>query len=845
MSKNGDYEKLQAAYRMHKAGQINEAARIYRQLVRNDPTNGDALHFLGVIEAAAGNLVQARTLMARSLLAQPQNLLFIENYAMILFKTEEYKLAFETSQQGLRINSDSVQLLYAGAVSLFKLNRLEESIAEFDKVLLRQPNNVAALNERASVLAGAKKYEAALASVERALSYYPQYAEAHLNKGHVCALQGRHDDALASYDRALALNANLVDAWVGRGNVFRESKRYVDALAAYKRALELSPDLIEAWLGRGNVLCETKRYVEALAAYGKVLTLKPSLAEAWLGRANALCESMHCDDALAAYDKALAHNPNLAEAWLGRANALYKSKHCDDALAAYDKALAHNPNLAEAWLGRGAALCELNLVENATADFARALAIKPDCAEARFASCFAALPILYTDEGEIVQRRTAYEQELRALLNDVDSGSVQGDLPNAIGFKLPFFLTYQGFNDISLQTLYGSLVTRVMERQYPPVSLPLPPTPNELVRVGIVSNFFYGHSNWKVPIRGWISQLDRNRFKIFGYHTGTVRDAETDVAAAMCDRFVHGALTPSGWREEILADAPHVLIYPGLLMDSMSIGLAAQRLAPVQCNSWGHPETSGIPTLDYYLSSDLMEPPDAEQHYSERLIRLPNLSVYYEPVDVQTASMSRAELGLLSNAAVFWCGQRLFKYLPQFDQVFPQIVEQAPHCQFIFLRHETAPVSDLFWKRLDRAFASSGLSASDYCVLLPRLNHSQFFAAMGQCDVFLDSIGWSGCNSTLESLPHNLPIVTLPGSLMRGRHSSAILQMMGITDTIADSVQDYVAIAARLANRPDERKALSRKISETKHRVYRDRACISALEEFLDRAARHPCQARA
>src|SRR5271155_3291020 len=80
------------------------------------------------------------------------------------------------------------------------------------------------------------------------------------------------------------------------------------------------------------------------------------------------------------------------------------------------------------------------------------------------------------------------------------------------------------------------------------------------------------------------------------YHVGQTRDAETDIAAAMCDRFVHRSLDLEGWRREILHDAPHVLIYPGLLMDEVSHRLAAQRLAAVQCNSWGHPETSGMPT---------------------------------------------------------------------------------------------------------------------------------------------------------------------------------------------------------------------------------------------------------
>jgi protein O-GlcNAc transferase len=243
--------------------------------------------------------------------------------------------------------------------------------------------------------------------------------------------------------------------------------------------------------------------------------------------------------------------------------------------------------------------------------------------------------------------------------------------------------------------------------------------------------------------------------------------------------------------------------------------------------------------LDYYLSSDLMEPPDAGEHYSERLVRLPNLSIYYEPIETEPSVLDRAEFGLRSDAAVFWCGQSIYKYLPQFDYVFPSIAKAVQDCQFVFLRHPGAErISRIFQERLDRAFAASGLDASKHCLLLPRLSQTRYIAAMGMCDVFLDSIGWSGCNSTLESLCHNLPIATMEGPLMRGRHSAAILRMIGVTETIVDTVEGYVSTAVRLANHPVERNALSRKIAANKHRLYRDRACIAALEDFLDRAAR-------
>jgi predicted O-linked N-acetylglucosamine transferase (SPINDLY family) len=257
----------------------------------------------------------------------------------------------------------------------------------------------------------------------------------------------------------------------------------------------------------------------------------------------------------------------------------------------------------------------------------------------------------------------------------------------------------------------------------------------------------------------------------------------------------------------------------------------------VQCNSWGHPDTSGFPTLDYYLSSDLMEPPDADGHYTERLVRLPNLSISYQPLDAAAATVSRAELGLRDDAVVYWCGQSMYKYLPQYDEVFARIAREVPDSQFAFIRYRRGDdVTDLFLARLAKAFAGQGLDASRHVVVLPRLDQDRFLGAVGQADVFLDSLGWSGCNSLLESLAHDLPAVTMPGALMRGRHGSAILTMMDVTETIATSVDDYVAMAVRLGRDKAWRDAVKARVAANKHRLYGDRACIAALEDFLGRA---------
>jgi predicted O-linked N-acetylglucosamine transferase (SPINDLY family) len=144
----------------------------------------------------------------------------------------------------------------------------------------------------------------------------------------------------------------------------------------------------------------------------------------------------------------------------------------------------------------------------------------------------------------------------------------------------------------------------------------------------------------------------------------------------------------------------------------------------------------------------------------------------------------------------------------------------------------------MFRGRLDRAFLALGLKAADHCVFLPRLAPDHFVAAIGQCDVVLDSIGWSGCNSILESLVHNVPIVTLPGDTMRARHAAAILERMGMRETTARTVDDYVSIAVSLGRDAARRAELSTRIANNKQLVYRDRDCIAALEAFLDKAVR-------
>jgi predicted O-linked N-acetylglucosamine transferase (SPINDLY family) len=244
-----------------------------------------------------------------------------------------------------------------------------------------------------------------------------------------------------------------------------------------------------------------------------------------------------------------------------------------------------------------------------------------------------------------------------------------------------------------------------------------------------------------------------------------------------------------------------------------------------------------MPTLDHFLSADLMEPPDGEAHYTENLVRMPGLGMHYTPDEQAVPAFDRAALGLEPGIPAYWSGQALYKYLPDSDSVFPRIAAAVGACQFIFIGFaKSAAVTSMFRERLRLAFAAFGLDADRYCVMLPPMPQERYLAAVGLADVILDTIGWSGGKSTLDCLATNPAVVTIPGRFMRGRHAAAILRRIGCEETIARSLDEYVAIAARLGLDVGWRTRVRRAVAEGKHRAFRDTAYIRALETFLTAA---------
>jgi predicted O-linked N-acetylglucosamine transferase (SPINDLY family) len=654
---------------------------------------------------------------------------------------------------------------------------------------------------------------------------------------------GKVSEAAAIYAKILQTQPDQFECLHYLGVSHLQGGRPAEALPLLERALRLGANDASLQANVGLALSSLGRAEEALRCFDKALRLRPGMPEALNNKGWALRAQGRLDEALACFDQALRAAPALAELHHRRGLVLSALQRFDDALAAFDRAIALRPGDADAHGNRGTLLTLLGRAAEARAALARARELAPASMTARMKHAVAWLPLV-REAGEALEpARGNFEAELGAMLADAEAGPV-GQPDEAVGAAQPFYIAYQARNNVAPLSLYGALCTRLMaqwERAQPPASAPASVVDGR-VRVGIVSSQVFAHSVWQAIVRGWVCELDRSRFHVSVFHLGRTQDGETALARERAEAFVEGERNLAAWVDAIRGARLDVLLYPELGMDALTPKLAALRLAPVQAASWGHPETTGLPTIDHYLSAERFESAQAAAHYSEALVRLPGLGCCVEPAAVlpaaQAADVDLATLGVAPGATLFVCGGTPFKYAPEHDDALVRIAQALPSAQFLFFSNaQAAPLSARLMGRLHAAFAQAGLDPRAHLVLAPWLDRARFFGVLAQARVFLDTIGFSGFNTVMQAIECGLPVVTQRGEFLRGRLGSGLLEHLGLGDLVTEGDDAYVALALRLARDPQAHAAVRERLAAARPRMYGDREPIRALEREMLRWA--------
>jgi predicted O-linked N-acetylglucosamine transferase (SPINDLY family) len=354
--------------------------------------------------------------------------------------------------------------------------------------------------------------------------------------------------------------------------------------------------------------------------------------------------------------------------------------------------------------------------------------------------------------------------------------------------------------------------------------------PGKKIRLGIISRFQGNHTVAKL-MRGLIARLDRERFEVVVIQLGKA-DPHDRLNEAAQGRIMWLGGGLEALREQIAAAELDILFYSAIGMDPKSYFLAFARLAPVQCVTWGHPVTTGIPTVDAYLSTDSFEPDGAEAHYSEQLVRLGRLPSWYERPIVPTHPVDRAALGLPEDATLYACPQSLFKLHPDFDDAVAEILRRDPRGKLVLIDGQARAWGEIVKARLSALMPD----VDDRVLFLPRMSGDRFFDLVRASDVLLDPFHFGSGNTMYEAFAVGKPIVTMPGAFMRSRVVQGAYRQMGIAGPIAASRDEYVRLAVELANDRGARDRLGDQIHAASGELFEDDRTVAEYEAYFERA---------
>jgi predicted O-linked N-acetylglucosamine transferase (SPINDLY family) len=647
---------------------------------------------------------------------------------------------------------------------------------------------------------------------------------------------GRLAEAERAYQAIIDGDPTSVDALNLLGVIKAQRGEFADAERLIGAALRRMPGAPLVLLNYANVLNGMERHAEAVAHFDKALALAPSYAEAWSNRGNALRALGREMEALESFDRALRIAPDVAETWCSRGNVLLALNRHDESLTSYDRALALRPWLADALAMKALILANQNRQTEALACADRALGFSANHVLAHWIRAFAALPETAVTQQDAAAASRQFSQslaELRALnMNEAHQG---------VGLMSMFGLTYQEQNNRDLFAMHGALASEAMQRWMDRQRIARPsPKRSTPLRLGILSGYLWGHSVWHAILRGLIEHLDRAKVEIHLFHLGSEdQDSETAWARAQCASFTQRQQGLRAWIDAVLERQLDVLFYPEVCVDRLTLKLASLRLARAQITIWGHPHTTGLPTIDCFLSADAFEPPDAQDHYSERLVRLPRLGCCFTRAEVADAELDLSALGIKPDAPLLLSPGTAYKYAPQHDWVLPEIAQRLGRCTIALFAHDRLRVlCDRLRARLEAAFATRGMRFSDHCVVLPWQDKPVFYALMRRADVMLDTIGFSGFNTAMQAMECALPVVTREGQFMRGRFGAGILRSIGLDDLIAADERAYIDLAVSVASSADRRTQLRENIVARRDALFNDTGTVRAFEECLLKLAR-------
>ncbi len=741
-------QSLERAVQHHQAGRLNEAEPLYRQILERDPNQPDALHMLGVLAHQTGH----------------------------------HQLSADMIGRAIQINSSVAAYHSNYGLAMVTLNRKDTAIAAYRQALALRPNYPEAHNNLGIVLYSLGQYDAAIQHYTRAIGLKPDYIDAYHNFADALAAKGQTEEAIEYYRRAIAGKPNWPEAYNNLGNALYAVQRYDEAIDAYRQAVSLAPNFPGAYGNLGNSFAAKGKLKQAIEFHRKAVSLQPTLAEAQFNLGNALQDSGQTVDAIACFRKAAELNPQNA-IFLGNLGAaLYNQGKLDEAIAVFNEAVALKPefeqtryNLANAQHGKG-------MVQEAINGYRQALALRPN-----WAMALNNLGNAFKDFGQLDEAMDCYR---RALVDDPENILAHRNWL----YSMHFHPAYDAERILREQRKWDETIIRSPKQSAPLIDND--PDPDRKLKIGYISPDFREHVVGQnlLPL---IKNHDRRNFEIFCYAAVIFPDAVTEQFKSSADHWrniLHKSDDDAA--KMIHEDKIDIVVDLALHLAANRLTILARRPAPVQVVFGGYPGGSGMSTIDYRLGDPYLDPPEADSHYAEKVIRLPHSFWCYDPVAMGVLDIPEPTPppAMEKGFVTFGCLNNFAKVNESVLIAWARVLNAVPKSHLLLL----SPQGDA--RNHVRTFLGDYGIESSRIEFVDRQDRLVYFDMYRRIDIGLDTFPYNGHTTSLDSFWMGVPVVTLVGDTVVGRAGWSQLSNLNLTELAGRTPEQFVEIAVSLAN---------------------------------------------
>jgi len=654
------------------------------------------------------------------------------------------------------------------------------------------------------------------------------------------------------YKEALKVIPRQPDALQLLGIVYCSQQQYTQGIGYLEKALDILPDNPVFLTNLSNAYLKMEAYTKALPLLEKSVRLKPDFDEAWHKLGNTLKSLNRIEEAVQAYNKTLELNPRHYNAFYNLGNTMLLLGNYKSAIAYYEKSISINPGFAPAHNNLGIALLEWDRIDEAEVHYLKAVQLQPDYKEA-----IKNLTQLYGKSGKDEQTKRwgkellrlypdnnyiRFELETKAPIipvsnDDIDAyrnylstvlekssdrnfSSVKELLENSCYPSSE--LIYQGRTDKKIKEKYARLFHRI-------------PTctvshKNAKPHAGFVVTG--GHEGVFLKcMRGILNTIDTEKIDISV--VCSLPNGEKIIAPALTNksvRFVNLPAVFSDAQEILIQEKFDILYYWEIGTDAVNYFLALTKPARVQVASWGWPTTSGLNIVDYFISQKELEPANAQQLYTEKLILFNKLPVYYYRPRVPANCKPLSAYNIPLGKRTYICQQNARKVHPDFDNLIAQLLQYDKEGIVLFIKDKQEAITNKLKQRMQSVIGND----FSRILFLERMPEEEYLGVLSQCSVVLDTLHYGGgANTIYDAIQAAIPVITLEGNRHSARFASAALKQLGVVDTIVQSPEEYVKKAIDIASDESLRTGIIQRMKQNASRIFEDLEAVKELENFL------------